>query len=78
MAFNRESVDRLLMQVREKRDEAEAVAGQARDALARMTIEPLDELNPETIESAADDLAANVRALKLYTEVAAQLRSLLI
>jgi len=80
MALRPEDVEKLLMDIRRQRDEAEAEAMHARDRLARIAsgITPLFEVDAAEVEGAADDFAAAVRRLKLLDGLAAGIRRLLI
>jgi hypothetical protein len=75
-----EDVEKLLIEVRRQRDEAESEAAHARDRLARIAsgITPLAEVSAEEVEGTADDFAAAVRRLKLLDDFAARMRRLLI
>jgi len=71
------AIEKLMMRLRGERDEAEALASGARETLSRLSLVPLAELNPDEVENAADDLAANARKLQLYDRVLGDLRGLL-
>ena len=74
-----EEIEKVLMRLRRKRDEAASEAAHARDRLARIAsgITPLEETNAGEVEGAADDFAGAVRRLRLLDEFLAELRQLL-
>ena len=74
---DRESIEKMLSELRARQEEAESVAESAREGLSRLSIRPLSDLNADEIENAADDLAAAVRKTQLLADVRRQLRALL-
>lgn len=80
MALRPEDAEKLLMDLRREREEAEATAMHARDRLARIAsgITPLLEVDAAEVEGAADDFAAAVRQVKLLDQFAVKVRRLLI
>ena len=77
---NREQIELTLADLSQQRDEAEAAGMHARDRLARLAsgITPLEDLNADELEGAADDFAAAVRKLQLIDQFRSRLRKLLI
>jgi hypothetical protein len=80
MGLRPEDVEKLLMDVRRQRDEAETMAEHSRERLARIAsgTTPLLEIDAAEVEGAADDFAAAVRQLKFLDRQAAGIRKLLI
>jgi len=77
--LTREDVEKLLADLRRRREEAEAEAGQAAERLARLAsgLTPLAELDPDQLRAAADTFADSVQRMKELGEFARDLRALL-
>ncbi len=75
----REKIEKLLVEIQRRREEAEARATKAAEGLVRTAslLTPLDEQDPQQIEGAADDYAAAVRELQLLADFARKVRELL-
>lgn len=80
MGIDREQVEEVLADLKQERDDAEAVAERSRDQLVRLAsgITPLDELDADLIENTADDFAAAVRRVQLTDKVRGRVRKLLL
>lgn len=76
---DREQVERLLVDVSRRRDEAEADATKARDDLVRFAggVTTLAELDPERIQAAADQLSLGLTKLRALDDERRDLRGLL-
>jgi len=76
---DREALEKFAVGVRADRDNAEAVATHAQESLSRQAcgIVKLEDLNPDEIRAAADDLASAVEKLKIWEEVARRVRHIL-
>jgi hypothetical protein len=72
-------VEQALTDVRRRRDEAEAEAGRAAEALARLAsgMTPLAEVDTDRVRAAADTFADATGRLKALDELARILRGLL-
>jgi hypothetical protein len=75
----REAVERLLTELRRRREEAEAESGHAAERLTRLAggLTPLSQVDPDQVRAAADTFADAAASLKALEEFARQLRSLL-
>lgn len=75
----REMIEKLLADVRRRREEAEAVATKAAERLVRAAsgLTPLAEVDPDDVRAAADDFAGAAARLKLLERFARELRGLL-
>ncbi len=75
----REDVEKLLAELRRRRDEAAAEAGQAAERLARLAsgLTPLAELDADQVRAAADTFADAVQQMKALDEFAREVRALL-
>ena len=75
----REEMEKLLADMRRRRDEAEAEAGHAAESLARMTsgLTPLADVDPDQVRAAADTFADAAQRMKSLEQFARDLRSLL-
>jgi len=75
----REEIEKLLADVRRRREEAEAEASHAADNLVRLAsgITPLEETDPDQVRAAADAYAGAVERLKLLSDFARDMRSIL-
>jgi hypothetical protein len=75
----REDVEKLLADLRQRREEAEAEAGQAAESLARLAsgLTPLAELDPDQLRAAADTFGDAVQRMKALGQFARDLRALL-
>ena len=79
MRPEREQVERLLADVRRRREEAEAEARNAAESLIREAsgLKELAEVDPRVVRGAADDYAAAVERLRELDQFARELRGLL-
>ena len=75
----REDVEKLLADLRRRRQEAEAEAGHAAGQLARLAsgMTPLEEVDAEQVRAAADTFGDALKRLKLLAGFARELRALL-
>jgi predicted secreted Zn-dependent protease len=75
----REEVERLLADLRRRREESVAEAGHAAEKLARMVsgLTPLAEADTEQVRAAADTFSDAVARLKSQEQFARELRALL-
>ena len=75
----REEVEKLVADLRRRRDEAGAEAGHAAARLARLAsgLTPLAELDPEQVTAAADTFSGAVERLKMLEQFSRELRGLL-
>jgi hypothetical protein len=75
----REELEKLLAELRARRDEAEAEAGHAAAGLARLVsgLTPIAETDPAAVRAAADTFADAVERLRLLGEFGRELRRLL-
>ncbi len=76
---DRENVEKLLIDVRARRDEAEAQAATAADRLVRLAsgLTPLEEQDADAVRAAADSYAGAIERLKLLRGFAADVRRLI-
>mgnify|MGYP006285005217 CR=1 FL=1 len=76
----REDLENSLVEVRRRRDEAEAEAGRAAEELVRMAggSASIMEVDPDAVRAAADTYAESVQRLKLLDDFARKLRRILI
>jgi len=76
----REELEKTLADLGRRREEAEAEAGHAAEALVRMAggVTPPAQLDPAQIRAAADTFADAVERLRMLEGFARELRSLLI
>lgn len=74
----RDELLRLLTELRTRSEDAEARATAARDRLAQVStgLTPLEEVEPDVAEAAADDLAAALREWRLLNGLREQIREL--
>ncbi|MCK4374853.1 MAG: hypothetical protein KAX19_05965 [Candidatus Brocadiae bacterium] len=79
MMLAREDVEKLLADLRRRRQEAEAEAGHAAEKLARLAggITPLLEVDAEQVRAVADTFTDAVKRLKELERSARELRALL-
>jgi hypothetical protein len=77
--LSREEVEKLLADLRHRREEAEAEAGHAAERLARLAsgLTPPAQLDPEQVRAAADTFADAVGRIRTLARFAGELRSLL-
>lgn len=75
----REELEKLLADLRRRREEAEAEAGHAAERLARLVsgITPPAQADPEQVRATADTFADAVERLKMLSRFAGELRALL-
>lgn len=75
----RELAEKLLADVRRRRDDAEAVASHAAENLVRLAsgLTRLAELDPDHVRAAADDFAGAIERLKLLEGFARDVRGVL-
>lgn len=76
---DREEIEKLLTEIRRRREEAEAEAVHAAEDLVRLAsgITPLEEADPGQVRSHADAFAGAVERLRLLSEFSRNLRGLL-
>jgi len=77
--MDREQIEKLLSDVKRRREEAEAEASRAAENLIRLAsgLTPLAETDPEQVRAAGDAFAGAVERLRLLTDFARELRALL-
>lgn len=77
--LTREEVEKVLVDVQRRRQEAEAEAGHAAENLARLAsgMTPLPQVDPERVRAAADTFSDAVQRLKMLEQFARHLRELL-
>jgi len=77
---SREQMEQLLAELRRQREETEAEAGHAAEALIRLAggVTPLIELDPEQVRASAETLADAIGRLRMLEEFARAVRRLLI
>jgi hypothetical protein len=77
--LTREDLEKLLADLRRRREEAEAEAGQAAERLARLAsgLTPLAELDPDQLRATSDTFADSVQRMHDLGEFARDLRALL-
>lgn len=75
----REEIEKLLTDIRRRREEAEAEATRAAEDLVRMAsgITPLAEADPDQVRAAADGFASAAERLRALSDFAHELRALL-
>ena len=75
----REELEKLLADLRRRRQEAEAEAGHAAEALARLAggLTPLAEVDADQVRAAADTFADAMARLKVLEGFSRELRGLL-
>ncbi len=75
---DRESVMKVLAEVKRRREEAEALADRARSTIAQATVAPLDELDIDQLRAAADTFADEATKLRLLQQQTRDLQGLLV
>lgn len=76
---DRTKIEMLVADIRRQREDAEARATEAANRLARAAsgLTPLESINPDEVDAAADDYTSAVRELRLLEAFAGELRRLL-
>jgi len=77
--LTREEVEKLLTDVRRRREEAEAEAGHAAERLARLAsgLTPLGQVDAEQLRASADTFADALERMRALEQFARDLRALL-
>jgi len=77
--MDREDIEKLQVDIRRQRDEAEVTAERARESLVKQAsgLTHLEDLDPDLIRAAADDFAGAIERLRLLTAFGRALRGLL-
>lgn len=75
----RDEIEKLLADIRRRREEAEVEAAHAAENLVRLAsgITPLDETDPDQVRAAADGFAGAVVRLRLLSGFARDMRNIL-
>ena len=74
----REQIEKLMAKVRQQQEEAGARAERARTSLISLAMDTeIETCDPDKIRAAADDLAAQLQAMRHAAEVQQELRRIL-